>query len=61
MFIEIMSKEAVCFDDRKVRSVACVEVVLGGLELVCLALDPRFAGSKPAEDDAFLRAIKYVA
>jgi hypothetical protein len=26
--------------------------------LACLLLDPRFAGSNPAEDDGFLRAIK---
>jgi hypothetical protein len=26
--------------------------------VVCLKLDPKFASSNPAEDDAFLRAIK---
>jgi hypothetical protein len=26
--------------------------------VACLPLDPRFAGSNPAEDDGFLRAIK---
>jgi hypothetical protein len=34
------------------------KVALGGLVVACLPLDPRFAGSNPAEDDAFLRAIK---
>jgi hypothetical protein len=28
------------------------------LVVACLPLDPRFAGSKPAEDDGFLRVIK---
>jgi hypothetical protein len=31
---------------------------LGGLVVACLTLDPRFAGSYPAEDDGSLRAIK---
>jgi hypothetical protein len=31
---------------------------LGGLVVACLPLDPRFAGSNPAEDDGFLRVIK---
>jgi hypothetical protein len=26
--------------------------------VACLLLDPRFAGSNPAEDDVFLRVIK---
>jgi hypothetical protein len=26
--------------------------------VACLPLDPRFAGSNPAEDDGFLRVIK---
>jgi hypothetical protein len=26
--------------------------------IACLPLDPRFAGSNPAEDDGFLRVIK---
>jgi hypothetical protein len=30
----------------------------GGQWLACLSLHPRFAGSKPAEDDEFLMAIK---
>jgi hypothetical protein len=34
------------------------EVVIGGLVVACLPLDPRFAGSNPAEDDRFLRVIK---
>jgi hypothetical protein len=29
--------------------------------VACLPLDPRFAGSNPAEGDVFLRAIKSVA
>jgi hypothetical protein len=36
-------------------------VVLGGLVVSMLAivpLDPRFAGSNPAEDDGFLKAIE---
>jgi hypothetical protein len=33
-------------------------VALGGLLVACLPLDPRFAGSNPAEDDGFLRVIK---
>jgi hypothetical protein len=33
-------------------------VAFGGLVLACLPLHPRFAGSNPAEDDGFLRAIK---
>jgi hypothetical protein len=36
-------------------------VAVGGLVVACLPLDPRFAGSNPAEDDRFLRAIKSVA
>jgi hypothetical protein len=36
----------------------CVLVVLGGLVVVGLQLDPKFAGSNAAEDDGFLRAIK---
>jgi hypothetical protein len=28
-------------------------VTLGGLVVACLPLDPRFAGSNPAEDDRF--------
>jgi hypothetical protein len=27
--------------------------------MVCLLLGPRFSGSNPAEDDGFLRAIKF--
>jgi hypothetical protein len=27
--------------------------------VACLPLDPRFTGSNPAEDDGFLKAIKY--
>jgi hypothetical protein len=34
------------------------QVTLGGLVTACLPLDPRFAGSNPAEDDGFLRVIK---
>jgi hypothetical protein len=33
-------------------------VALGGLVVACLPLDPRFAGSNPAEDDGFSRVIK---
>jgi hypothetical protein len=33
-------------------------VVLGGLVVACLPLDPKFAGSNQVEDDGFLRAIK---
>lgn len=33
-------------------------VDIRGLVFIVLALDPRFASSKPAEDDRFLRAIK---
>jgi hypothetical protein len=33
-------------------------VALGGLVVACLPLDPRFAGSNPADDDGFLRVIK---
>jgi hypothetical protein len=33
-------------------------VTLVDLILACLPLDPRFAGSNPAEDDGFLRSIK---
>jgi hypothetical protein len=33
-------------------------VALDDLMVVCLPFDPRFAGSNPAEDDRFLRAIK---
>jgi hypothetical protein len=33
-------------------------VALGGLEVVCLILDPRITGSNPADDDGFLRVIK---
>jgi hypothetical protein len=33
-------------------------VVLGGLVVSVLAMDPRFAGSIPAEVDGFLRVIK---
>jgi hypothetical protein len=33
------------------------KVALGGLVVACLPLDPRFAGSNPAEDDGFLRVI----
>jgi hypothetical protein len=32
--------------------------VPGGLVAACLPLDPRFAGSNPADDDGFLRVIK---
>jgi hypothetical protein len=35
-----------------------LNVALGGL---AVPLDPRFAGSNPAEDDGFLRVIKSVA
>jgi hypothetical protein len=28
-------------------------VALGGLVVACLPLDPKFAGSNPAEDDGF--------
>jgi hypothetical protein len=34
-------------------------VALGGLVVACLPLGPRFAGSNPAEDDGFLRVIKF--
>jgi hypothetical protein len=34
------------------------EITLGGLVVACYPLDPRFAGSNPAEDDGFLRVIK---
>jgi hypothetical protein len=34
------------------------ENVVGGLVVACLPLDPKFAGSNPAEDDGFLRVIK---
>jgi hypothetical protein len=33
-------------------------VTLGGIEVACLPLDPRFMDSNAAEDDGFLRAIK---
>jgi hypothetical protein len=29
--------------------------------VACLPLDPRYAGSNPAEDDGFLKVIKSVA
>jgi hypothetical protein len=32
--------------------------ILGGLVVVCLLLDPRFAGSNPTEGDRFLKATK---
>jgi hypothetical protein len=32
---------------------------LGGLVVECMPLDPRFAGSNLAEDDGFLKAIKF--
>jgi hypothetical protein len=35
-----------------------VPLTLGGLVIACLQLDPRFAGSHPAEVDGFLKAIK---
>jgi hypothetical protein len=35
-----------------------MSVALGGLVLVCLPPDLRFAGSNPGEDDGFLRVIK---
>jgi hypothetical protein len=35
-----------------------ISVVLGGLEVVVLAIDPSFAASNPTEDDGVLRAIK---
>jgi hypothetical protein len=34
---------------------------LGGLVRACLRLDPRLAGSNPAEEDVFLRTIKSIA
>jgi hypothetical protein len=33
-------------------------IALGGLMVACLPLDPRLAGSNPAENDGFLRVIK---
>jgi hypothetical protein len=33
-------------------------VVFGGVMVVVLSLDPRFAGSNPVDSDGFLRAIK---
>jgi hypothetical protein len=33
-------------------------MVLGGLVVIVLSIDPRFAASNPAEDDEFLLAIK---
>jgi hypothetical protein len=35
-----------------------VYVALGALLIIVLAIDPRFAGSYPAEDSEFLRVIK---
>jgi hypothetical protein len=35
-----------------------LRVVLGGLVVICLPLDPRFEGSNAAENDGFLRVIK---
>jgi hypothetical protein len=32
---------------------------LGGLVVACLLFSPRFAGSSPAEDDGFLRKVKF--
>jgi hypothetical protein len=32
--------------------------VLGGLVVTVLSLDEKFAGSNPAEDEGYLRAIK---
>jgi hypothetical protein len=34
-------------------------VTLSCIVVACLLLDPGFAGSNPAEDDGFLRAIKF--
>jgi hypothetical protein len=34
------------------------EVVLGGVIDIVLSLDPKFAGSNPAEDEGLLMAIK---
>jgi hypothetical protein len=36
-------------------------VVLGGLVVECLPVDPRFTGSNPGEDDGFQRRYKSVA
>jgi len=36
-------------------------VDVGGIMVICLPLDPTFAGSNSAEDDEFLSAIKSVA
>jgi hypothetical protein len=36
-------------------------VVLGGIAVACLPLDPRFAGLNLDEDDGFLRAIRIIA
>jgi hypothetical protein len=33
-------------------------VALGGLVVACLTVDPRFAGSNPAEDDGFFKGDK---
>jgi hypothetical protein len=38
--------------------VCYVYVALGALLIIVLAIDPRFAGSYPAEDNEFLRVIK---
>jgi hypothetical protein len=36
----------------------CLSVVLGGVIVAYMPLDPRIAGSNQAKDDGFLRAIK---
>jgi hypothetical protein len=37
------------------------KVVIGGLVVIVLAIDPRFADSNPTEDDGFLRTIKSIS
>jgi hypothetical protein len=36
----------------------CTKSSLGSLVLACLPLDPRFAGSNPAEDDGIFKGDK---
>jgi hypothetical protein len=38
-----------------------LHVTLGGPVVVCLQLNPRFAGSNPGDEDGFLRAIKILS
>jgi hypothetical protein len=42
------------------NSVNIVHVILGGVMVIVLTTGPKFAGSNPAENVRFLRAIKSV-